>query len=74
VPTRHVWRSIIFSLVVNDFGIKVTNKDDMHHLTSALEELYKVAVDWKGSLFCGVKLTWDYINRHVTSGTTTCPL
>jgi hypothetical protein len=41
--------------------------EDMHHLTSALEEHYKVAVDWKGSLFCGVKLTWDYINRHVTT-------
>ena len=41
--------------------------DDMHHLTLALEEHYKVVVDWKGSLFCGVKLTWDYINRHVTT-------
>ena len=41
--------------------------DDMHHLTTALEEHYKVAVDWKGSLFCGVTLTWDYINRHVTT-------
>jgi len=49
------------------FGIKVTNMDDMHHLTSALEEHYKVVVDWKGALFCGVKLTWDYINRHVTT-------
>ena len=26
-----------------------------------------MAVDWKGSLFCGVKLTWDYINRHITT-------
>jgi hypothetical protein len=41
--------------------------DDMHHLTTALEAHYKVAVDWKGSLFCGVTLTWDYINRHVTT-------
>ena len=38
--------------------------DNMHHLTAALEEHYKVAVDWKGLLFCGIKLTWDYINRH----------
>jgi hypothetical protein len=64
---RHVWLSIVFCLVVDDFGIKVTNMDDMHHLTSALEEHFKVAVDWKGLLFCGVKLTWDYINRHVTT-------
>ncbi len=64
---RHVWCSIVFCLVVDNFGIKVTNMGDMHHLTAALEEHYKVAVDWKGSLFCGVKLTWDYINRHVTT-------
>jgi hypothetical protein len=63
---HHVWRSIVFCLVVDDFGIKVTNMGDMHHPTSALKEHYKAAVDWKESLFCGVKLTWDYINRHVT--------
>ena len=39
--------------------------DDLHHLTSALEVHYKVVVDWKGSLFCGVKLTRDNISRHV---------
>jgi hypothetical protein len=48
---HHVWRSIVFCLVVNDFGIKLTNMDDMHHLTTALEEHYKVVVDWKGLLF-----------------------
>jgi hypothetical protein len=37
----------------------------MIHLKEALEEHYTVAVDWEGTLFCGVKLTWDYINRHV---------
>ena len=64
---RHVWRSIVFCLVVDDFGIKLTHMDDMHHLKMALEEHYTVAVDWKGSLFCGVKLSWDYINQHVTT-------
>jgi len=62
---RHDQRSIDFCLVVDDFGIKVTHMDDMHHLKTALEE--PVAVDWKESLFCGIKLTWDYINRHVTT-------
>ena len=64
---RHVWRSIVFCLVVDNFGIKVTHMDDMQHLKKALEEHYTVAVDWKGSLFCGVKLSWDYINQHVTT-------
>ena len=62
---QHVWRSIIFCLVVDDFGIKVTHKSDMIHLKEALEEHYTVAVNWDGTLSCGVKLTWDYINRHV---------
>jgi hypothetical protein len=64
---RHVWRSIVFCLVVDDFEIKVTHMDDMHHLKKALAEDYRVAVDWKGSLFCGVKLSWDYINWHITT-------
>jgi hypothetical protein len=33
---------------------------DFHHLKMSLEEYYKVAVDWTGLLFRGVKLTWDY--------------
>jgi hypothetical protein len=53
---QHVWRSIIFCLVVDDFGIKVTHKSDVIHLKEALEEHYTVAVNWKGTLFCGVKL------------------
>ena len=66
---RHVWRSIIFCLVVDDFGIKVTHKSDMIHLNEALEEHYTVAVNWEGTLFCGVKLTWDYINHQVDTHT-----
>ncbi len=56
---RHVWRSIMFCLVVDDFGIKFTDKADFEHLKTALEEYYTVAIDYTGSLFCGIKLTWD---------------
>jgi hypothetical protein len=35
---RHVWRNITFCLVVDDFGIKVTNMHDMDHLIDALKE------------------------------------
>jgi len=63
---RHVWRSITFCLVVDDFGIKFTNKADFEHLKSALEEHYTVAIDYTGSLFCGIKLSWDYNRRTVS--------
>ena len=61
----HVGRAITFCLVVDDFGIKVTDIADFHHLKTSLKEYYKVAVDWTGLLFCGVKLTWDYKRCHV---------
>jgi hypothetical protein len=60
-----VWCSITFCLVVDDFGIKFTDKADFEHLKTALEEYYTVAVDYTGSLFCGIKLTWDYQRRTV---------
>ena len=27
----HEWRSICFTLVVNDFGVKYTRRQDVHH-------------------------------------------
>jgi hypothetical protein len=47
----HIWRNITFCLVVDDFGIKVTNMHDMDHLVDALKEHYTVAVDMTDSLF-----------------------
>jgi hypothetical protein len=61
----HMWRTITFYLVVDNFGIKVTDIANFHHLKRAPKENYKVAVEWTGLLFCGVKLTWDYKQRHV---------
>jgi hypothetical protein len=52
-----MWQAITFCLVVDNFGIKVTDIADFHHLKMSLEEYYEVAVEWTGSLFCGIKLT-----------------
>jgi hypothetical protein len=56
---RHVWRNITFCLVVDDFGVKVTNMHDMDHLIGTLKEHYTVAVDMTGSLFCRIQLIWN---------------
>jgi hypothetical protein len=53
---RHKWRPITFSLVVDDFGIKTIGLSHAKHLKNVLEKYYTVTVDWKGELFCGVKL------------------
>jgi hypothetical protein len=38
----------------------------MKHLVSSLQEHYSIAtVDCTGSLFCRVKLMWDYVNHTV---------
>jgi hypothetical protein len=56
----------MFALVVDDFGIQFTNVTDAQHLLVALKQDYEaVTVDWTGSLFCGITLTWDYENRTV---------
>jgi hypothetical protein len=62
---RHVWHPITFSLVVDDFGIKTVSLTHAKHLKHALEQHYEVNVDWKGQLYCGVHLDWDYKHRTV---------
>jgi hypothetical protein len=46
--TPGVWRhdksDLVFTLVVDDFGIKYTKKQDVHDLMTTLKELYKVSV------------------------------
>jgi hypothetical protein len=62
---QHVTRPIQFTLVVDDFGVKYVGAEHAHHLIAALETDYTVSKDWKGSLYCGITLNWDYANKHV---------
>ena len=62
---KHDTRNISFILTVDDFGIKFTDERDAHHLITAVEDLYKVKVDWTGSLYCGLTLKWNYQQRYV---------
>jgi hypothetical protein len=62
---HHMWHGITFCLVVDNIGIETTSMADMKHLVTSLKEHYSVAVDWTGSLFCGLKLMWDYIDWTV---------
>ena len=62
---RHAWRPITFALVVDDFGVKFTGDAHANHLITTLQKDYDVTIDWKGELFVGIKLKWDYKNRTV---------
>ena len=48
--TQYIWtkndRDVNFTLVVYDFGIKCTEKQDFDHLISALRDKYEVTQDW----------------------------
>jgi hypothetical protein len=69
-PARHtdgLWthktRPILFSLVVDDFGVKTVGKEHADHLLAALRDLYSVTVDWTGGKYLGLTLKWDYAAR-----------
>jgi hypothetical protein len=60
---RHESRHIMFTLVVDDFGIQYETKTDVEHLMNALRSLYKISEDWSGMRYCGLTLNWDYDGR-----------
>jgi hypothetical protein len=61
----HDWRPISFTLVVDDFGVKYINKDDVTHLLDILQKDYDVDTDWDGTRYLGLTLDWDYKGRRV---------
>ena len=68
-PTKHKpglckneTRSTIFTFVVDDFGVKYIDKNNVEHLITALKKNYEITIDWEGKRYCGMKLDWDYMN------------
>ena len=62
---KHDSRPIVFTLVVDDFGVKYVNKEDAEHLMSVLKQNYEVTEDWEGERYIGMHLRWDYPGRKV---------
>ena len=58
-------KPIQFCLCVDDFGVKYTNKEDVIYLLNALQTKYKITVDWEGTHYCGLTLSWDHDKRYV---------
>jgi hypothetical protein len=53
-PAPGIWthdtRDVIFCLLLDDFGIKYTNRCNADHLLETTQEFYVVTTDWTGSL------------------------
>ena len=56
----HTSIPINFTLVVNDFQVKYSEKENTLHLKKTLEDKYKVTTYWEGKMFIGIALKWEY--------------
>jgi hypothetical protein len=56
---KHSSRSTIFTLVVDDFGIKYKTLDDTEHLIKCLQLLYEIKMDKTGSRYLGFIIVFD---------------
>jgi hypothetical protein len=61
----HDTREISFTLVVKDFAIKYTKKEDTQHLIDAIQKDYNITVDWEAPKYIGLTVEWDYLNHKV---------
>ncbi len=53
---HHDWHPISFTLIVDDFGVKYINKEDVEHLASVLKQDYKININWEGTQYLGLML------------------
>ena len=56
---KHNSRTIKFTLVVDDFGVKYSRKEHTLHLKNT-GKLKKVTTEWEGEQYIGIAIKWDY--------------
>ena len=61
----HEWRSICFTLVVEDFGVKYVGKEHSDHLIKYIKENYDITEDWEGKRYLGLNFDWNYDTHSV---------
>jgi len=61
---KHVSRPIMFTLVVDDFGIKSHGQEHLDHLLNTLRTIYTIKTG-DGTKYLGLTLEWDYKHRTV---------
>jgi hypothetical protein len=62
---KHEWQPIIFSLVVNDFGVKYVGKEHAQHLLQMVQKYYNCLLEEEGEQYCGLTIKWDYPGKKV---------
>jgi hypothetical protein len=56
----HDTNDVVFTLVVDDFGVKYTNRADVEEFIAVLEQTYELHIDWEGRSYVGTTLEWNY--------------
>jgi hypothetical protein len=57
-PVTHT--DLMFTLVVDDFGVRYINKADVDRLLEVLQPSYKCSTDWTVIRYVGLTIAWDY--------------
>ena len=61
----HDSHQIIFTLAVDDFGIKYFKCEDAQHMFNALQQTYSISTYWTCKNYCGLTIDWYYDQGYV---------
>jgi hypothetical protein len=53
----------VFTLIVDDFGVEYVGEEHAIHLCNTIKEHYDIMENWKGDLYSGINLEWNYTSR-----------
>jgi hypothetical protein len=62
---KHLYSHLMFTLVVDDFGIRYINKQDVDDLIAIINKEYKCSQDWTGNRYIGLTINWNYEKHYV---------
>jgi hypothetical protein len=61
----HETRPTAFTLVVDDFAIKIMSENNADHVINTLKKYYTIMVDKDAAKYIGLTIKWDYENGKV---------
>ena len=53
---KYSTRKPVFTLCVDDFGVKYCSKENLEHLMNTLKENYDISIDDEGRSYCGLNI------------------
>eukprot|EP00957_Ditylum_brightwellii_P196096 14941260-Ditylum_brightwellii.AAC.1 len=63
---KHITSRATFALCVDDFGVKVFNKEYQHHLINTFQQYYTISINNSRCNYCGLNIKWNYQAGYVT--------